>query len=241
MLPRDYLDDKHIKHHYYDQFNNRTIPCALCCLITVTSLMAIIIVYFSVSYSVYLNTSTPLIQSNFDGFIPQSNSQFYLSRKLEAAAGGDSLDQPTSLTYSFTEILNITDNMQTYLFVHPRYKPLSILNQVMVMDYTLCCSLFFGVTSDGDRIFRRRICGNNDELQCVIQNDQLLISIDVSFIETNSKMEVFSTCIFNWISSKKTAPHVTDQNFYERDDSSEKEDEVIVNIVEVDIETFRNI
>lgn len=106
-------------------------------------------------------------------------------------------------TYSFTDRLNITNNMQTYIFSHPNSKEEIVgLTQNLIINYDLCCSIFYKIIDGGDLEFHERLCGNTDKMQCVLQNNKILIKIDVSSVQDQNYFEIVSTCIFSWLSKK---------------------------------------
>ena len=107
------------------------------------------------------------------------------------------------LLYQFKEYFNLTTDKTTYVFFHPsgRRGQLVGINQEYLQNYGLCCS-FYDIENDHDKIFLTKQCGNTRELQCVIKNKQLIIYVDLSFLNIQQFIQIVSVCIFKWISAE---------------------------------------
>lgn len=121
---------------------------------------------------------------------PLLKSPVFLSRSF-------TYDGSVKSLYSFKESFFLENNMKSYSFEHERlYK----LDQESVIDYELCCFVFIKSHKNDEYIEYTKLCGNDENLQCIISNNRLLITVDMSFLEEGSDIEIVLSCMFDWLS-----------------------------------------
>ncbi len=117
--------------------------------------------------------------------------------------GEEEGNQYSDLLYQFEEYFNLTTDQTTYVFYHPSGKKGQLvgIDQEYLQNYGLCCS-FYDIKNKHSNIFLTKQCGNTRKLQCVIKNKQLIIYVDLSFLNIQQFIQIVSVCVFKWISEE---------------------------------------
>lgn len=114
------------------------------------------------------------------------------------------------LVYHFNEKINISQQKQSYEFLHPENINILGMKQNDLIKYKLCCSFFYKLSGNGKAVKFFKTCGSNNILQCVIKNERLFIRFDNSNMpedsithRMDSNIRIKASCIFKWINVKE--------------------------------------
>jgi hypothetical protein len=206
MLPHDYSDDGGKKRRYRRRirrsksFHTISTPIISVCVIVILSFILLFLIIFFLLPTKKNNT----VQKK------QVNGPVFSSRSFTYEGTIKSM-------YSFKQKVFLEDNMKTYSFAHER---LYQFNQDDVIDYELCCIVFIKSVKDSEYLEYSKICGSDNDLQCIISNNRLLVNIDMSFLEEGSDVEIVLSCVFDWLSlprSEQTQTQKQRVDFHEKD------------------------
>jgi hypothetical protein len=200
MLP--YYDDDKKKGHKRKRSGRRrsksfyTVPAPVIsvCVIIIFSFVLIFVIIFLLLPSKN-NNNNNTIQQIINGPVFSSRSFTY--------------NGAIKSIYSFKERFFLENNMKTYSFVHER---LYQFDQNGVVDYELCCIVFVKSIKDSEYAEHSKICGTDSDLQCIISNNRLLVSINMSFLEEGSDVEIVLSCMFDWLSLPPPPPSSSSQS-----------------------------
>lgn len=112
------------------------------------------------------------------------------------------------MTYQFSEVFNITNKDTTYIFEHPKRGDIMEMEQNVLIDYQLCCSMFYQVNSRGEAKLLLKSCGGEEDqiLQCIIKNDYVMAKVDLSGISSKlaigEYMQIVADCVLKWSSGE---------------------------------------
>ena len=131
-----------------------------------------------------------------------TDNTFHTTRDTEVFRDKE-LDQ---ITYKFVEFFNLSLSRQrTYEFRHPANTDLLEMNQNLLVDYDLCCSVFYQASGSANHKLLSRICNPHVSLQCLIKNNHVMVRLDLDSLNSDvlsgtSVVKMIAECVLKWSS-----------------------------------------